>query len=67
MTPNKATQKEVDNELWYFSVIDVIEALTDSVRPREYWNDLKAKLQDEGSEVYEKIVQLKKLPILSWP
>jgi len=29
-------------ETWYFSVIDVIEILTDSTRPRKYWNDLKA-------------------------
>jgi len=48
-----------EKELWYFSVIDVIEALTDSNRPRKYWNDLKAKLQEEGSELSEKIGQLK--------
>jgi hypothetical protein len=48
-----------DKELWYFSVIDVIEVLTDSSRPRKYWNDLKVKLQDEGSELSEKIGQLK--------
>ncbi|MDD5054840.1 MAG: Bro-N domain-containing protein [Candidatus Peribacteraceae bacterium] len=46
-------------ELWYFSVIDVIEILTDSTSPRRYWSDLKIKLKSEGSEVYEKIVQLK--------
>src|SRR5882757_7823319 len=44
---------------WYFSIIDVIEILTDSSIPRRYWSDLKKKLQAEGSEVYEKIVQLK--------
>ena len=44
---------------WYFSIIDVIEILTDSSIPRRYWSDLKKKLQTEGSEVYEKIVQLK--------
>lgn len=48
-----------DKELWYFSVVDVVEVLTDSTIPRRYWSDLKAKLQAEGSEVYEKIVQLK--------
>jgi hypothetical protein len=58
-------QKEVrrhwnaDKELWYFSVIDVIEVLTDSSIPKRYWSDLKTKLKNEGSEVYEKIVQLK--------
>lgn len=46
-------------ELWYFSIIDVISALTGSSVPRRYWSDLKIKLQKEGSEVYEKIVQLK--------
>jgi len=34
-----------DKEIWYFSVIDVIEVLTDSPRPRKYWNALKTKLQ----------------------
>ena len=46
-------------ELWYFSVVDVIEILTESTIPKRYWSDLKSKLQNEGSEVYEKIVQLK--------
>ena len=46
-------------ELWYFSIIDVIEAMTDSNRPRKYWSDLKAKLTQEGSGVSDKIGQLK--------
>jgi len=46
-------------ELWYFSIVDVVQILTDSTIPRRYWSDLKKKLQMEGSEVYEKIVQLK--------
>jgi hypothetical protein len=46
-------------EQWYFSVIDVIEILTGSDRPRKYWNDLKKKLKTEGSELSEKIGQLK--------
>ncbi|PIS21507.1 hypothetical protein COT51_02435 [candidate division WWE3 bacterium CG08_land_8_20_14_0_20_41_15] len=46
-------------ELWYFSIVDVVAALTGSTIPRRYWSDLKIKLQNEGSEVYEKIVQLK--------
>ncbi len=48
-----------EKELWYFSVIDVIEILTGSTIPRRYWSDLKIKLKNEGSQVYEKIVQLK--------
>src|SRR3989338_6534101 len=48
-----------DKELWYFSVVDVVEVLTGSTIPKRYWSDLKIKLQKEGSEVYDKIVQLK--------
>ena len=44
---------------WYFSIIDVIEILTESDRPRKYWNDLKSKLQKEGRQLSEKIGQLK--------
>ncbi|MBI5412561.1 hypothetical protein HZA43_05345 [Candidatus Peregrinibacteria bacterium] len=46
-------------EKWYFSVVDVIETLTESTIPRRYWSDLKNKLKAEGSQLYEKIVQLK--------
>ena len=48
-----------ETEEWYFSVVDVVEALTDSDRSRKYWNDLKKKLKTEGSELSEKIGQLK--------
>jgi len=48
-----------EKELWYFSVIDVISVLTDSTIPKRYWTDLKAKLKEEGSQVYDKIVHLK--------
>jgi prophage antirepressor-like protein len=47
------------NNMWYFSVVDVVTILTDSSIPRRYWSDLKIKLKEEGSELYEKIVQLK--------
>lgn len=47
-----------EKEKYFFSVVDVIQALTDSAIPRRYWSDLKRKLSAEGSEVYEKIVQL---------
>ncbi|MDO8637988.1 MAG: BRO family protein [Candidatus Daviesbacteria bacterium] len=46
-------------EKWYFSVVDIILVLTDSSIPRRYWSDLKNKLIQEGSKLYEKIVQLK--------
>lgn len=42
-------------ELWYFSVIDIVEILTDSPRPRKYWNALKQKLMEEGSELSHKL------------
>ena len=48
-----------ETEEWYFTVVDVIEVLTESDRPRKYWNDLKLKLIKEGSELSEKIGQLK--------
>ena len=48
-------------EEWYFSITDVIEVLTGTDRPRKYWNDLKKKLLKEGSELSEKIGQLKLL------
>lgn len=46
---------------WWFSVVDVVGALTGSSNPRRYWSDLKAKLlKDEGYiELYDEIVQLK--------
>ena len=46
-------------EQYFFSVVDVIQVLTESTTPRRYWSDLKRKLAVEGSELYEKIVQLK--------
>ena len=48
-----------EDEKWYFSIVDVIAVLTDSENPRRYWSDLKIKLKGEGSQLYEKIVQLK--------
>lgn len=48
-----------EKEEYYFSVVDVIVALTKSDRPRKYWNDLKKKLENEGSELSEKIGRLK--------
>ena len=56
------TAWDAEKEEWYFSIIDVISVLTDTVNPRRYWSDLKRKLKIEGAvEVYEKIVQLKLL------
>lgn len=48
-----------EKEKWYFSIVDVVGVLTESERPRKYWSDLKNKLKKEGSELSEKIGQLR--------
>lgn len=53
------THWDSEQEKWFFSIIDVIAALTGSDRPRKYWNDLKSKLAKEGSQLSDKIGQLK--------
>ena len=50
---------DAEKEEYFFSVVDVIKALTDSKIPRNYWSDLKHKLKEEGSQLHENIVQLK--------
>ncbi|MEO7108619.1 MAG: Bro-N domain-containing protein [Rhodoferax sp.] len=50
-----------DTETWWFSVVDVVQVLTESKSAKRYWSDLKRKLaQEAGSEQpYEEIVPLK--------
>ncbi|MCF8323216.1 MAG: Bro-N domain-containing protein, partial [Flavobacterium sp.] len=50
---------DAEQEKWYISITDVIEVLTGTDRPRKYWSDLKSKLKKEGSQLSEKIGQLK--------
>ena len=50
---------DAEKEKYYFSVVDVVEVLTESPRPRKYWNALKTKLKEEGDEVSQKLGQLK--------
>ena len=50
---------DAEKEEYYFSVVDIVGALTNSERARKYWNDLKIKLKQEGSQLSEKIGQLK--------
>ena len=50
-----------ENEEYYFSIVDVISALTDSKEPRKYWSVLKNRLKKEGSELTTKCSQLKML------
>ena len=47
------------NDEWWFSVVDIVEALTESGRARKYWSDLKKRLTEEGFELSAKIGQLK--------
>jgi len=58
---NKQIRRHWDSEKeeWFFSVVDIIEVLAETDRPRKYWDDLKRKLKDEGSELSEKIGQFK--------
>ncbi len=51
--------RDEEKEVWYFSIIDIIELLTQNHRSRKYWNDLKKKLLFEWSQLSEKIGQLK--------
>jgi len=55
----KAIRRKLVGNEWFFSIVDIIGALTDSSIPKRYWSDLKIKLKDEGFESYDKIVQLK--------
>lgn len=50
---------DAQSEQWLFSVVDIVAALTGSSIPRRYWSDLKIQLNKEGSQLYEKIGQLK--------
>ena len=50
-----------EKEEYFFSVVDVISALTDSAEPRKYWSVLKSRLKKEGSEVTTNCSQLKML------
>ena len=58
----KKVRKTIFNNEWWFSVVDIVEALTGTERPRKYWGDLKKKIIDEEYfEVSENIGQLKLL------
>ena len=48
------THWDAEQGKWFISIIDTIEVLTGTDRPRKYWNDLKTKLKKEGSELSEK-------------
>ena len=48
-----------EQERWFFSIVDIIQVLTDSPRSRKYWSALKTKLKNEGSELSHNMGQLK--------
>ena len=52
---------DADKEKYFFSVVDIVLVLTESPRPRKYWNALKTKLKAEGDETSQKLGQLKLL------
>ncbi|MCL2649926.1 MAG: hypothetical protein FWD60_02725 [Candidatus Azobacteroides sp.] len=52
---------DVEQEKWYISIVDVIEALTGSVNPQVYWRVLKKRLADEGNETVTNCNALKML------
>ncbi len=49
------------NGEWYYSVVDVVGVLSESLNYRRYWSDLKIKLIEEGFQLYDIIVQLRML------
>lgn len=53
------THWDAESEEWYFSVIDIVAALTGSSNPRKYWSVLKIRLKKEGSELATNCSQLK--------
>jgi len=48
-----------EKEKWFFSIVDIIGVLTDSVNPNNYWKVLKSRLKKEGSELVTNCNQLK--------
>jgi hypothetical protein len=65
-TTTKLFEEKQVRSLWaaeqekvYISILDIIEILTESIDPNAYWRKLKQQLKEEGSELYDKIVQLK--------
>ena len=50
-----------ETEEWYFSIVDVVSILTESVDGRKYWNKLKQRLKEEGNETVTNCHQLKML------
>ena len=48
-----------DKSQWYFSIVDIVAAITESPRPRVYWGTVKNRQKEEHSQLYSKCIQLK--------
>ncbi len=59
MFQDKKIRRIWDHEEWWFSIVDIIEVLTESVEPRKYWSVLKTRLKQEGNELTTNCSQLK--------
>ena len=55
----KSIRRKLVKDKWFFSVVDIVRALTESEDPRKYWNKLSQRLREEGSEVVTFCHQLK--------
>ncbi len=56
----KKIRKIIFNNEWWFSVVDIIEALTDSAKPRVYWSAMKTRVKSEdGFQLSTNCIQLK--------
>ena len=55
----KPIRKIWHNEEWHFSIVDIVEVLTDSPSPRTYWAKLKKKLFDESGQTFQNSERLK--------
>jgi DNA-damage-inducible protein D len=53
------SQWDAKAEKWFFSVVDVVQVLTDSSIPKRYCSDLRRKLGKESGQAYDEIVRLK--------
>lgn len=54
------THWDETEEKWYFSIVDVVGILSESVNPNNYWKVLKSRLKKEGSQLVTDCNQLKK-------
>lgn len=50
-----------EQEKWYFSIVDVITILTESIDPKAYWRELKQRLKQEGNQTVKECHGLKML------